>query len=362
MTVITSSYDKSDLKPNGFITRLAIEGIDIVIINIQSTNQQSKAARILKFIAFSAVSSWFGLRAKADVAVASSGPLTIGIPGRIFSFFTRKPLVFEVRDVWPDGAIELGILRSSLAIWLAKKLESWCYRGASAIVALSPGMAKAIEPRVKNCPIEVIPNASDLELFSGQTYPIPQSGGYALYAGSLGKMDGTLLLIDVAQALKNLGSSVQLVVFGTGCDEAIMRTKIHENGLTNINMMGLQPKNELVPWFQHALCSLVVFEDLPTLSTVSPNKLFDALASGLPIIQTTQGWIKELVQESGCGLSVKRSQPGEIASAIESLARNESQREEMARASLALAKERFDRNKLSDQMLDVIKRVQRTRT
>src|SRR5262249_1617506 len=122
VTVITSVYDRSGIKPQRMISRFNIEGIDVRMINIRLSNGHGKAFRLLTFAAYAAVASWYALTVSADVVVASPGPLTVGIPALIARFVRRRPLVFEVRDLWPEGAIQLGMLTNKLAIRLARFL------------------------------------------------------------------------------------------------------------------------------------------------------------------------------------------------------------------------------------------------
>src|SRR5262249_14227935 len=136
--------DKSDLEPTGFVTRTQIEGARIIAINLRLSNKHGVARRLWTFTLYSLLSSWYALTLPADVVVASSGPISIGVPGLIARWLRGKPLIFEVRDLWPEGAIQLGLLRSRLAATLARAFERLCYRSARVVVALSPGMAEGI--------------------------------------------------------------------------------------------------------------------------------------------------------------------------------------------------------------------------
>ena len=111
VTVVTSIYSKSDLKATNLIETQIIEGINVKVINIKIDNKQPVVKRILTFIIYSIISSWYALILKADVVIASSGPITVGIPGLISKIFTKKKLVYEVRDLWPEVPIAVGIIK-----------------------------------------------------------------------------------------------------------------------------------------------------------------------------------------------------------------------------------------------------------
>ena len=120
VTVVTSVYDKSDLKPDKLVSRFDIEGIDVRVINVKQSNKHGKWLRFFTFATYAAFSCWYALFLKADVVVASSGPITVGLPGLVARYLRRIPFVFEVRDLWPEGAVQLGIISNPLLIRTAR--------------------------------------------------------------------------------------------------------------------------------------------------------------------------------------------------------------------------------------------------
>src|SRR5215471_18829826 len=169
VTVIPSVYDKSGLTPDKPISRFDIEGIDVRMINIRLSNKHGSAFRLLSFFAYAVIASWYAVVIPADVVLCSSGPLTVGLPALLARFLRRRPFVFEVRDLWPEGAIQLGVLRQKWAIRLARWFERVCYGAAAKVVALSEGMASWIRDTYGFTNTEVIPNASDNELVASLT-------------------------------------------------------------------------------------------------------------------------------------------------------------------------------------------------
>lgn len=165
VTVVTTIYSKSDLRAEKFIENQIIEGVRVKIINVKIDNKQSFLRRILGFLTYSIVSSWYAITIKADTVVASSGPITVGIPGLLAKIVRRRKLVFEVRDLWPDGAIELGFLKNKTIQRLAFKLEEMCYRKADLIVVLSPGMRDEIIKKSSHKNVISVTNSANIELF-----------------------------------------------------------------------------------------------------------------------------------------------------------------------------------------------------
>ena len=251
VTVITSVYDKSDLRPKRFLERFEIDGIHVVVVNVRLSNKDGYVRRIFTFLAYSALASWYALRLPADVAVSSSGPITVAIPGLIARYVRGVPLVFEVRDLWPEGAIQLGFLRRPLAIRAARAFERLCYRAAERIVALSPGMADWIAD-VSGTPekIRTVPNASDNELFERVRGRIElpdwaQSKRLALYTGTLGFGDDCGQIVEMAAQLSQLGDEdIEVVLIGDGKARAELAQKAKLLG-ARVRFLGLMPKEEV---------------------------------------------------------------------------------------------------------------------
>ena len=361
VTVITSVYDKSDLRPDKFISRHDIDGIDVRVINVRLSNKHAVAWRILTFALYSLIACWYALTLKADVVLTSSGPITVGLPGLVAHYLRRRPLVFEVRDLWPEGSIQMGILHNKIAIALAKFFERRCYKAASKIVALSDGMAEWITEHYGFKHIEVIPNASDNELFgsNGQPFDLPawaESKSLILYTGTLGLIDDCRQILDMAECLQGLGGEeIKVVVIGDGRERHQLEADARMLGLDNIHFLGMLPKTQVASWLHRAACSLLVVRTLPFLETASPNKIFDAFAAGVPVIQTTQGWIKRLLDREQCGITVRPNDPGAMAEGVRLLTRDVELRTRLSRNARRVAREIFDRTILATRMREILR-------
>ena len=169
VTVITAPYDKSDIKSKGFIHSTRIKGVKVIVINSGDSNQYPFLKRVYKALIFSLFSIYFTLKIKSDINIASSGPITIAIPALFAKFFKKTPFVFEVRDLWPDGAIELGLISNKLLKIIGLSFEKACYRKSAFVVPCSDGMDKEIKRKLPKTDTLVIPNASDIKLFNKHT-------------------------------------------------------------------------------------------------------------------------------------------------------------------------------------------------
>ncbi len=360
VTVVTSVYYKSDLRATKLVEDQEIDGVKLKVLNVQISNKQSSLKRVWTFVLFAVLSSWFALTLKADVVIASSGPLTIGIPGLVARYLRGRRFVFEVRDLWPDVPIELGLLRNPVAQFGARVLERRCYRAADAIVALSPGMAEHIRSRHAVDRVVCVPNAADNDLWTavdpGWQLPTWAEGRkLALYSGNIGHINNSELLFEAAIELKRLGrEDIIIMLVGDGQLRGNLTQRCEEMGLSTFRILGLMPKTELRHWVQRSLCSVVPLQSAPILDTSSPNKLFDSLAAGVPVIQTTNGWIKDFLTRHGCGITVSPTDAKELAGALVSLADSQELWSSMGENAKKAAKTEFDRDRLSALMLEAV--------
>ncbi|MAN85677.1 MAG: glycosyltransferase WbuB [Algoriphagus sp.] len=354
VTIVTSPYYKSDIKADGFISKQNIEGIDLIVINSPDSNKVGVIQRMINAMRFSLVSTYYALKLNYDIVLASSGPITIAYPALMANIFRKKKFAFEVRDLWPKGAIELKTIQNKLLIKVGLSFEKWIYKGANLVVSCSPGMDEGVKEVNQNVPTLIIPNSSDNELFSPNEPEIPvgfpaewNQKSIFIYAGSLGLMDDCSQIIHGAKYLKS--QDIKIVIIGDGAEKQLLKSLVTELQLEDrILFKNLMPKQELVKWFSIAKGSFVTFKDLPVLHTNSPNKMFDSFAAGVPIIQSTKGWIKDLIEETHCGFNVDPGNPRSFADAMEAIHADESLRSEMSLMARKVAVERFDRGKLAN--------------
>ncbi len=360
VTVVTSVYAKSDIRATKFVERQVVDGIKLIIINVKIDNKQSFIKRIYTFLLYSLVSIYYALSSKFDVVIASSGPITIGVPGLIAKWFRGKKLVFEVRDLWPEGPIELGILKN----WFLKKLsyffEKLCYNNASLIVALSPGMKSNIEERFPKSNVISVTNSANIELFSAPKKPISLTEltgkKYAIYTGNIGRVNNSELLYRAAVKLQNLGrSDIIIVLIGDGQQKESLKEK--SSGVANILFLDLMPKKDLVNFVKNAFVSLIPLNNTPMLATSSPNKLFESMAASVPVIQSTYGWIKEMLEATNAGYTVSPTDENELVEKLIYLADHPEIVKSMGASGFEYAKTTFDKNILSNRMLAGIEQI-----
>lgn len=365
VTVVTSVYSKSDISAKGWIDTQMIDGIRVKIINVTIDNRQGFLKRIWSFVQYAVLSCWFALTLKADVVIASSGPITVGLPGLIARYVRGRTLVFETRDLWPDGAIELGILKNKWIIHLAKAFEKRCYKASSLIIALSSGMKDHIISAHHHKHVVDVTNAANIELFTMPTSfegkGTLQQKKYAIYTGNIGEVNNSRWLLEAADHLRQLGrEDLIILLVGEGQQREVLEQEAKQRGLSNFIRWGLMPKNELVSLVQHAMVSLVPLKGTPVLDTSSPNKFFESLAAGIPVIQNTNGWMKQFLQTHQVGYTVDPNNALALAQLLIQLDASPQELHDMGQRAKLIAAREFDKTFLATKMLkameDVVKK------
>jgi glycosyltransferase involved in cell wall biosynthesis len=359
VTVLTSPYDKSDIVAQKFIEKQFVDGVELIVINLGDNNQFSKWKRARRSFLFSIFSSYYAIKLKADLIICSSGPITVGLSGLIGKYLGGKKLVFEVRDLWPAGGIEMGLIKS---YWLQKLflwLEAVIYQNSNYIITSSDGQRDDIVRRFPhlNGKISIVYNSCDNHLF-GITQEVGagfKSKPYFLYFGSLGFIHNTLYLIDVAKELKVLNKEITIVIIGEGSDKKKLEELILKFTLTNVSIIGAMAKSKLIPYVQNCVATLFTTLGNAVQDTSSPNKVFDSFAAGKPVIQTTRGWLNELIERNECGLNCDVDHPESMAKAIVKYFENTDFLEKHGQSALHLAKTKFDRDVLAKHYLEILK-------
>jgi len=358
VTVVTGVYGPGDvrLRPGeGRVARRRIDGFDVRVVNVRYDNRQSFWRRIAAFLAFMAVATVEVLRIRdADVVFATSTPLTVGIPATVARYVRRVPFVFEVRDIWPDTAVEIGALTHPGLIAAAKILERVCYHAASRVVAISRRMAWHLRHRLARGAgkVRVIPLGTDVALFDRTEAPSGWRASHrlegkfvAVFAGAHGRLNGLRWVLQAAERLKD-ESSIRFVLIGEGALKPELQSQARREGLENVLFLDPVPKVRLAGVLKACDLGLMTLENLPVFDTACPNKFMDYLAAGLPVLVNFDGEAGWISEREGCGVVVPPDDPEAMAAAIRALASAPDRAAEMGRRARRLAAERFDRRRL----------------
>ena len=362
----------ADREARGGTYRSDEAGIQVHWLGVPYSNMLGTYGRIRAFFEFAWRAAHKAAELEGDLIFATSTPLTVALPAVYAARRKGVPMVFEVRDLWPELPVAMGTLKGYPLIAAAQWLERFAYRNAAHVIALSPGMkagvARAGYPASR---VHVIPNSADLDLFG-----VPASAGaefraahpwlgerpLVLYAGTLGAINGVGYLARLAAALKAHAPEVCFLVIGHGPDEEKIRALARELEVLGENffMIPKVPKAAMPAVLSATTVATSLFIDLEEMWVNSANKFFDALASGTPVAINYGGWQAELLREHGAGLVLD---PHDVAGSAQRLLeklRDEAWLRRAGEASRHLAETRFSRDDLAKQLEGVLLRALET--
>ena len=278
--------------------------------------------RVMNWTSYSAVAFLLGLREKTSIVYASSPHLFTGLAGLSLACLKRVPFVLEVRDLWPQVLSDMGALSErSILFRLLKLIERFLYRHADAVVVLAEGSrAFVVADGAKADRVVFIPNGADpadFETDEDRTSLRARygwSGTIFLYAGAHGRANGLQLLLDAAEELRDGHPDVTFVLVGDGSSKPALVSEARRRGLENVRFLDPVPKTEIRNLLAAADVGLHVLADVPIFRHgVSPNKVFDYLAAGKPVLTNCPGEVAAIVEEARAGVAVA---PNELASGI----------------------------------------------
>jgi glycosyltransferase involved in cell wall biosynthesis len=342
---------------NRFYSTDTIEGIEIIQIHAAYSNHDGLVKRSGIFLLTALVGIYFALKEKYDLIFATSTPLTIALPGIVAKTLRRKPFVFEVRDLWPELPAAMGVIRSRFLLGLLRILEISAYRCADGIIGLAPGIVEGIQKRLgdQNKPVVLIPNAADLELFQASAHTARKEFR-AVFTGAHGIANGLDAVLDAAQVLLNRGrDDIHLDFIGDGKMKPTLQQRCQSEGLSNCHFTNPMAKEQLAITLGKADAGLMILANIPAFYRgTSPNKFFDYLAAGLPVVCNYPGWLAELINDNQCGIAVVPNSAEALADALERLADNHPLKAQMGSNARTLAESTFKRETLAGEFVQFL--------
>lgn len=338
----------------------SVDGIEVIELELEYSNYQSFLQRTGVFLKFAFRSVWIALRHPCDLVFATTTPLTAGLPGIFARVLKGKRFVFEVRDLWPELPKAMGVITNPLILSLMSMLEWLSYRSASTSIGLSPGIVEGIKKRSrKDQPVAMIPNGCDLELFSGVNIsPLrPEKVGendlMAVFTGAHGVANGLDAVLRAAEILKRRGrNDIKLVFIGDGKLKPSLCSDAAKKQLSNCIFLEPVPKMKLAEYMKGADIGLMILANIPAFYYgTSPNKFFDYLSIGLPVLNNYPGWLSDMIQKNDCGYTVEPDNAELFADALEDAANNREKLMGMGVSALALGKREFDRKNLASEFV-----------
>jgi len=347
-------------------------GITVHWLPVPYSNHMSYRSRMVAFFRFAWSAAREAARLGGDLVYATSTPLTIALPAVYAARRHAIPMVFEVRDLWPEMPIAVGALKSPISIALARRLERFAYENAAHVIALSPGMKDGVVGTgYPASQVSVIPNSCDIEFFDVGTEPgleIRQRYDWlgdrplVVYIGTLGLVNGVGYLARLAAEVSKADPDVRFVVIGDGRERERVRQEAEALGVLGRNffMLPSAPKLEMPAWLSATDIATSLFIDLEPMWVNSANKFFDALAAERPVAINYGGWQAALLTESGAGLVLDRHDAAVAATQLVRVIRDRRWLARAGSAARGLARDRFDRDHLTDSLESLLVQVAQT--
>lgn len=361
---MVTSWVKDTDKKEWFIED--IDGIKVHWFPNLYNNKMSFKQRIQAFFRFAYAATRKVSSISADIIFATSTPLTIAIPAILGARNQKIPMVFEVRDLWPEVPIAMGILKKPHHIFLAKKLEKWAYKNSAHVVALSPGMKEGVvSTGYPDSKVSVIPNSCDNSLFEVKSEKFEQflldnswlpQGKIIIYTGTFGLVNDVGITIELAKELKKRHSDIKILLIGDGLEYEKVYQRAAVEGVLNqyLYIRKQVPKNEIPFFLKYAAMASSFAIDLPAIQANSANKFFDALAASKPILINYGGWQKDILEENKCGIVAWNKSISEIINELEQFLNDQKTYNQACINAKKLALNEFSRDHLAQKLENIL--------
>jgi len=354
-TIVASSLSyltgQRTVESNRLVQEQNIDGVRVLRAYTYPSLHKSFVWRIISFISFMFTSIWAGLRAgPVDLVMGTSPPIFQAVSAWIVALLKRRPFLLEVRDLWPEFAIDMGVLKNPLLIRLSRWLESFLYARATHIVVNSPAYRTyLIEKGVSPEKVTLIANGVDTTAF------LPRADGKAIrnryrldgkflvtYAGALGLANDIGTLLGAAHRLRD-ETGIHFLLVGDGKERDHLEAQAKSLHLTNVTFAGPHSKAVMPEFLAASDVCVATLQNIPMFRTTYPNKVFDYMAAGRPTVLAIDGVIREVVETANGGVFVPPGNIEALANAILKLSQDREHAQAMGEAARAYVVENFDR-------------------
>jgi glycosyltransferase involved in cell wall biosynthesis len=316
--------------------------------------------RVVAFFSFMVSSFFLGLRVKkVDLVWGTSPPIFQGWTAWMLARLKRVPFLFEVRDLWPEFAIAVGVLKNPVLIKMSLWLEKFLYRHADQVVVNSPGFVDHVKSRGARS-VELIPNGADPVMFAASNSSESfrrinhlEDSFVVLYAGAHGMSNDLGVVLDAARILESK-PGIKIVFIGDGKEKTNLMAQAERMQLRNVLFLPPVPKSDMPDALAGADACIAILKPLEAYKTTYPNKVFDYMAAARPVILAIDGVIREVVESAGCGIFVPPGDAPILAQTISSLADDPDKCRTMGAAGRSYLERNFSRETMAGRLLELM--------
>ncbi len=364
VTVLTGkpNYPTGQIRPEyrgGLWKRRLESGVRVIHCWLFASRSKRTVARLANYFSFVLSSAAIGtfLLHRSDYLLVESPPLFLGLTAWYLSRLTRAAMIFNVSDLYPQTAIELGYLRPGLAARLMFALERWCYRSSALVTGQTRGIIDDINRRYPSQRLFLLTNGVDVSDFKSFDAAGRAPGRMFVvgYAGVLGHAQGLSSVLDAARILQSAGVPVRLEFFGDGPLREELEQKTRALGLTNADFFGHRSRTEIVERMKSWDGAIVPLVNSPVMAGALPSKMFEVMAAGLPIVLAApRGEASALVESAQAGIWVEAGEAPSIAEAMRALCMDRHAASAMGGRGRQFVLEHFDRSTIAKNFMSAL--------
>ena len=346
-----------------------VDGIRVLRVATSRSSHGGLAGQLLAFLTFASSSLIAGLRVRdVDVVLATTPPIFQAVSAWLVAAIRRRPLILEIRDLWPEFIIDMGKLKNPVVIAVARWLERFLYKRANSFIVNSPAYVDYLESKgVERSRITLVSNGVSPEMFAKDADVARRArdirtrfgleGKFvAMYAGAMGPANDLETLIDAAEALRG-DERIHIVLVGDGKQRKYLETEVRDRRLTNVTFAGPQSKVDMRAFLSAADVCVATLQNIAMFRMTYPNKVFDYLAAGKPVVLAIDGVIREVVDRAEAGIFVTPGDAGALAGAIARLAADPQSGIAMGRRGQDYVRQHFNRRDHGELFTSVLRRA-----
>lgn len=321
-------------------------------------DMRSRVSSYATFALWSAVAT--ARAGDPDVVVASSPSLPSAAAAAHVARARGARFLLEVRDLWPDSAVAMGLVGNGRALEAARAMERFVYRRADRIVALTEGIAEGlVEAGVHPSSITLITNGIDMpgngsSPTPSRDVPVDDNQFVVMYVGAHGTYSSLGTVLDAAERLRDR-RDLHVILVGDGDQKPGLVEEARRRALTNVTFADAVPKRDVPAWLARADACVLPYQDIPLFAGALPNKTFDYLGAARPIAAAApRGELTRLVESARCGIAVPPEDGAALAEAFARLADDRDESRAMGERGADFARERYDRRMLAERFVATV--------
>jgi len=368
VTIIASPVSYLTGTSKGKRVRKQIDDLGVTIIRSWTLPalHRSFIWRVFSFLSFMVSSFINGLFIrKVNLVWGTTPPIFQGPTAWLLARLKGVPFLLEVRDLWPAFAVAVGVLQNKTLIRLSEWLEGFLYRHADRLMVNSPGFIDHVKARGAK-EVTLIPNGADPAMFD------PESRGTVfreqhhltgkfvlLYAGAHGLSNDLGVVLDAAESLCD-DHNIRIVLLGSGKEKKRLQREVSVRALDNVLFLPPVSKLEMREALAAADACLAILKPIEMYKTTYPNKVFDYMAAGRPVVLAIDGVIRQVIEDAQAGIAVPPGDSAAMASAVRELASKPEKCRKMGMSGRKMVETKFSRSELASEFTKLLESMRRT--